>query len=121
MLAEPDNGGIAESEFWKQITDLAAKTCIAFQPSLALHYRSHFPRKRRSGKERGSVSDGDEDDDDDEDDEDENEEEEDEDDEEEEDEEDNRAWGGRKNSNLKGNIKISRRKRISRRRRKEVH
>jgi hypothetical protein len=36
-----------EADFWAACKDLAAKTLVALQPSLAMQYRCHFPRKRR--------------------------------------------------------------------------
>ena len=39
--------GLKEADFWEQCKDLAAKTMMAIQPSLAMQYRCHFPRKRR--------------------------------------------------------------------------
>ena len=75
-LAKPENGNLQEDTFWEECVDVVAKTMIAFQPSLALKYRAHFPRKRHeaSAAARDTVDDDDEDEDEDDDDADEDDE-----------------------------------------------
>jgi hypothetical protein len=73
ILAKPENGGLQEADFWKQCSDLVAKMCIAFQPTLALQYRARFPRKHNLGRSAAARTmeeddDGADDDDDDDDD-----------------------------------------------------
>jgi hypothetical protein len=52
-LVKPENGNLQEITFWEECVDVVAKTMIAFQPSLALKYRAHFPRKRHEASEAG--------------------------------------------------------------------